>query len=258
MEEFVGGLWHRFITRAARRSHPAAAVRLEDIERTAGVLFRAFGGDPGLRVAAAVAQDHGARRRWLARLAHVDDTVAHARRDEETLSLPAELALFPERSANRDLYLWLIAPAAATPADAGAPWIVLCQRATAATLARYPGLQARDRRLVAACLDLRIAPEKLPADEAAAERAIRQALAEPGSVAQLPKARRPPQPVPLWLYPAPATRPAAARPDSPDPKGGENGAQAQDAGKRRHKTRREEMLEGKNPFILHFMPFATP
>jgi hypothetical protein len=45
-------------------------------------------------------------------------------------------------------------------------------------------------------------PRKLPADEAAAERAIRQALAEPGSVA-LPAAKRPPTPVALWLYPAP-------------------------------------------------------
>ncbi len=32
-EEFIGGLWHRFITRAATRSYPQAAVRLEDIER---------------------------------------------------------------------------------------------------------------------------------------------------------------------------------------------------------------------------------
>ncbi len=53
MEEFIGGLWHRFITRAATRSYPQAAVRLESIERTAGILFRALGGDPGLRVAPA-------------------------------------------------------------------------------------------------------------------------------------------------------------------------------------------------------------
>ena len=31
MEEFVGGLWHRFITRAATRTYPQAAVRLADI-----------------------------------------------------------------------------------------------------------------------------------------------------------------------------------------------------------------------------------
>jgi len=43
MEEFIGGLWHKFVTRAAQQEHPEAAVRLADIEKTAGVLFRAFG-----------------------------------------------------------------------------------------------------------------------------------------------------------------------------------------------------------------------
>ena len=112
MEEFIGGLWHRFITRAASRSHPEAAVRLSEIERTAGILFRALGGDSGLRVAAAAEVEHGARRSWLARIAHAGEKVAHAARDDETLRLPAEIALFPERRLNRDLYLWLAALAA--------------------------------------------------------------------------------------------------------------------------------------------------
>jgi nitric oxide reductase NorD protein len=201
---------------------------------------------------AAADESHGARRRWLSRLAHADDTVAHARRDEETLNLPPELALFPERSANRDLYLWLIAQAAATPAGGAEPWIVLCQRATAATLARYPGFAARYRRLVAACLALRIPPEKLPADEAAAERAIRLALAEPGSVGELPAARRPPQPVPLWLYPAPAALAAAPHPEGPDSENPESGGETQDATDRRHQARREDMADAKNPMILPF------
>ena len=50
MEEHVGSLWHRLITRAAQRHYPEAAVALTEIEKTAGLLFRAFGGDPGLRV----------------------------------------------------------------------------------------------------------------------------------------------------------------------------------------------------------------
>ena len=57
---------------------------------------------------------------WLARLAHSGEKVAQAARDEETLRLPAEIALFPERSLNRDLYLWLIAQGAALPADVDA------------------------------------------------------------------------------------------------------------------------------------------
>ena len=68
MEEQVGQLWDRLITRAASRRYPAAAVRLEDVSRTAGVLFRALGGDGGLRVEAANATGHGARRTWLQRI----------------------------------------------------------------------------------------------------------------------------------------------------------------------------------------------
>ncbi|HMW52658.1 MAG TPA: nitric oxide reductase, partial [Rhodocyclaceae bacterium] len=177
MEEFIGGLWHRFITRAASRSHPEAAVRLSEIERTAGILFRALGGDSGLRVAAAAEVEHGARRSWLARIAHAGEKVAHAARDDETLRLPAEIALFPERRLNRDLYLWLIAQGAALPELPG-NWIVANQTASAATLARFPGLAARYRRLVAAVLAERPDPARLPADEAAAEAAIRQALTD--------------------------------------------------------------------------------
>ena len=154
MEEFIGGLWHRFITRAATRSHPEAVVRLADMERSAGILFRALGGDAGLRVAPAAEVEHGARRNWLARLAHAGEKVAQAARDEETLRLPAEIALFPERSLNRDLYLWLIAQGAALPAGglSADTWIAANQQASAATLEAFPGFAARYRRLVAAVL----------------------------------------------------------------------------------------------------------
>jgi len=69
MEERVGALWDRWIRETARRDHPAAAVELKDIEKTLGVIFRALGGDPGLRVAAAADSEHGARRRLLQRIA---------------------------------------------------------------------------------------------------------------------------------------------------------------------------------------------
>jgi nitric oxide reductase NorD protein len=87
MEEHVGALWHRFITRAARRHYPDAAVTLTEIEKTAGLLFRAFGGDPSLRVAPAAAVRHGARRHWLARVAGLGERTASSCRDAETLQV---------------------------------------------------------------------------------------------------------------------------------------------------------------------------
>jgi nitric oxide reductase NorD protein len=215
MEEYVGQLWDRWITQVADRRHAGAAVMLEEVSRAVGVLFRAFGGDGGLRVEAATAGAHGARRTWVQRLAGTGGEVALAWRDAQTLRLPARIDVFPERALNRDLYLWLAALAAANDVDPELPWLVRNQRGTVATLARYPGMIARYRRLVQAQIALRPDPASLPAAEAAQERAIRHALSVPGAVVELPSARRPLAPVHLWLHPHPPM-PAAMQPAPAD------------------------------------------
>src|SRR5574343_1725298 len=181
MEEYVGKLWHNWVTKTSGGHYPEAAVKLGEIEKTAGILFRAFGGDPGLKVAAATAEQHGARRTWLQRLAGSGEKVAHARRDAETLRLPPEIAVFPEKALNRDLYLWLSALAASDVAP-HRPWFIRNQEAARAALQRYPGLRPRYERLVEAHLANRIPSNDLQADEAAQEGAWRQALREAGSV----------------------------------------------------------------------------
>ncbi len=257
MEEWVGAFWDRWITQTARRDHPAAAVELKDIEKTLGVLFRALGGDPGLRVATAADSVHGARRRWLQRIAGANERVAHAALDHETLRLPPRIAVLPTPTLNRDLYLWL----AALAASAGPAldrftndWIVRNQFAAWATLQRYPGLAVRYQRLVAAVLAERIPPEQLPDDEAAQERAIRAALREPGSVAEMPPLTRAKakavQPVPLWLYPAPEV--AAAAPRRSDPANHEAGGAEQTAENKRYQAERTETPENEAPLILLF------
>ncbi len=202
MEEQVGQLWHRFITRAAATSYPLAAVELTEISKAVGVLFRALGGDGGLRVEATTAAAHGARRTWLQRVAGTNQQVELCWRDAEILRLPARIDWFPKKALNRDLYLWLAALAAGE-IDHSLAWFELNQQLTIKTLQSFPGLKPRYLRLVEALLELRPDYNRLPVDEAAAERAIQQALREPGSIAELPAAKRPAQPVPLWLHPSP-------------------------------------------------------
>ncbi len=256
MEEWIGGIWDRWISQTARRDHPHAGVELKDIEKTLGVMFRALGGDAGLRVAAAADTTHGARRGFLQRVAGANERAAHAALDRETLRLPPRLAVLPAPTLNRDLYVWLAALAAsAGPAleKFSRQWIVQNQFAAWVTLQRYPGLAARYRKLVEAVLAERIAPEQLPADEAAQERALRQALRDPGSVAALPpltraKAKQP-QPVPLWLYPAPEVPPASRR---GDPVNHEAGGAEQAAENKRYQAERTDMPENESPMILLF------
>ena len=59
MEEFVGKIWHRFITNRANRSYPDAIVYLDEVRRTAGIFFRAMGGEGGLRVENATESEIG-------------------------------------------------------------------------------------------------------------------------------------------------------------------------------------------------------
>jgi len=261
MEEWIGGIWDRWVTQTARRDHPEAAVHLKDIEKTLGVIFRALGGDAGLRIAAAADSTHGGRRRLLERIAGVHERAAHAALDAETLRLPPRIAVFPAPTFNRDLYVWLAAVAGgAGPALLGAyarAWIVRNQFAAWATLQRYPGLAPRYRRLVEAHLAERIPPERMPADEAAQERAVRQALVDPGSVAELPPLARakakPLQPVPLWLYPAPPPDTKGRRDDpaASETEGGET-PKEQRVENKRYQAEREEMPENESPMILLF------
>jgi nitric oxide reductase NorD protein len=251
MEEWVGGLWDRFITKAASREYPAAAVQLKDMEKTLGMMFRALGGDPGLRVQQAVAERHGARRGFLQRVAGTGQRSAQAGLDGEQLRLPERIALFADSSLNRDLYCWLAALAAHdVPSDEA--WIVRNQRATVVTLFRYPGLQARYQRLVEAILASRPSPRLLPADEAAQEKAVREALLNPGAVADLPPLRRSSarllQPVPLWLYPLADKEGPPRRLEHQE---AAEGVESQD-GEGRHKAQRTEMPAEKNGILLLF------
>ncbi len=212
MEEWVGQLWHRAVTRAARRDFPQAAVTLEEMRRPAAVMFRVLGGERGLRIEAARETAHGAQRRWLQRIAGSGKQVELAWREEETLRLPVRMAWFAQRELNRDLYLWLAALAANSGSWAG-DWLQRNTAATDALLAAYPGLASRYLRLVEAHLEQRPQPEALRRDQAAQERLIRQCLLEPcPHAAALPPAGRAAQPVPLWLHPEPPRLAVATAP----------------------------------------------
>jgi nitric oxide reductase NorD protein len=224
MEEHVGQLWDRLITRAATRRYPAAAVTLQQVSKTAGVLFRALGGDGGLRVEAATASAHGARRSWLQRIAGSNTDVELSWRDAQALRLPAAIDNFAATDLNRDLYLWLVALAAQADSSQDADWFVRSQQQTQAVLQRCPGMRTRYQRLVSAHLEQRPDPARLRADEAAQEQAIRDALNEPGCSHVLPVARKSPQPVLLWLHPAPPL-PAGAGGEADDPASGTPGSQ---------------------------------
>ena len=248
-EEHVGKLWDRLITRSASQRYPDAAVSLGEIRRSVGIMFRALGGEGGLKVETSAGTEHGARRSWLQRVAGSDKQVELGWRNQEALHLPGVIDVFPERELNRDLYLWLAALASGdTQTDQ--TWFSYNQWLTCAVLKRFPGLASRYERLVAAQLAVRPNPDTLPADEAAQERAIQQALRHPGQDTQLPMAKHPPRPVYLWLHPAPprSGRAGAGNEDEGVLEPGGEVVEAEE--ERRYQAEQVEMPKGNDGLLL--------
>ncbi len=201
MEEYVGYKWHQFITGKASTEYPKAAVKLKDCGYEIGVLFRALGGDVGLRIEAATPRDYYMRRSFLQKIAGTHEQVELTWRDQETLRLPERLALFPFPKLNKHLYIWLAA-LAAQQNSAFTNWFVDNQRLTVNVLEQYPGMKPIYQSLVDAFIALRPNINTLDEQAAKQEQAIQQALIKPGSVNQFPSADYAPPPVYLWMYPA--------------------------------------------------------
>ncbi len=201
MEEYVGTLWHRFVTRRTQSGFPEAAVTLDQLQPQLAPFFRALGGPAGLTIEAADARRLHAARSLMQKVAGSHSHFCVSWQDERSLRLPPRIDLYPEQALNEALYFWLTALASQLPRIRH--WFSDNQRATQALLRARPGLAASYRQLVEATLALR--NQQRPQKEAAQQRehAIQQALLQPGSVGQLPRAAGDPLPVPLWLYPAP-------------------------------------------------------
>ncbi|OOZ42209.1 nitric oxide reductase [Solemya pervernicosa gill symbiont] len=249
MEEHVGALWHRFITRAAYTGYPDAAVTLNEVARTVSVLFRALGGDGALRVEAAEESTSNARRGWLQRIAKGEEKITLAWRDEQALRLPAIIDLFPKRELNRKLYSWLAALAAADDELNNSNWLQHNQQLTLKTLQRYPGMLDYYTELVAAHIQLRPGIDKLPHEEAQVEQLLRRALLEPGSVESLPDELREPHPVPLWLHPNPPLTNSTTQSPRSDAGDESSGDSEKAKGEQKRKAKRTDMPEKNRGLI---------
>ena len=253
MEEFVGKIWDSFITNSANKHYPEATVHLDEIRRTAGIFFRALGGEGGLRIENATDSEIHARRSILQRIAGTGKKTQYAWRDEETLRLPDSIALFPSKELNRDLYLWLTAlsviPEMTT--DNHSDWISRNQNRTRETLKIWPGLQSRYQNLLQAHLKQRPDPDKLPTGEASQETGIRQALSDSDKIIKLDYAKHPPQPVTLWLHPSPPYQEITKGvqpndPDLPEQTDDEQEKQKQEKQEKRKQGNRTELPDGKD------------
>lgn len=247
MEEMVGKWWHNAVTRLAQQTDPNAVVHLKDVQKSIGVLFRAAGGSTALRLAPASEQRIGGPRNWLQIIAGSGVRADMARLEPDVLALPASLAVFSDRTLNRDLYLWLAIQSACF--EHSGNWIADNCHATLLGLRQFPGFAPRHQRLLAAHLAKRPNPAHLKGKAAAAESAVRSALlceslgdyaADPSEVA----------PVWMWLGAGDALTNSTARKAGKEDAASNRSNNAED--KKRRLTEQAQESDGRNAMVLPF------
>lgn len=192
LEETVGRAWHRLL--GSGGSYPVylgCAATLNEVRSQIAVMFRAFGGEPGVQIANASARNSAHRLRWRQRMALGEERLQQPGRDHATVFLPDQIALFEDHELNVALYRWLAAWFAMQPVepieapDALTRDVVTLRRARAGTeavLREFPGLAGSYGRLAQAVAAAR--PQRsLPRLELEMERIVMAVLgsAEPPS-----------------------------------------------------------------------------
>jgi len=117
VEEYVGAHWNRIISEgtASYGSNPEACVTLDEIRAPLGVFFRGLGGARGVEIAAAKTEISEHRLSFRQRMGMDKERTIRPTLDGQTLMLPIELDVFPEKTLNKDLFFWLSAYFAACP-----------------------------------------------------------------------------------------------------------------------------------------------
>ncbi|RDE22484.1 nitric oxide reductase activation protein NorD [Motiliproteus coralliicola] len=201
MEEFVGEIWHKLISRQANTDFANATVQLDPLQSQLATYYRALGGAPGVSIDGADERVIRTHRRFAQKLAGSHLRFAVAWQDDRSLRLPVKLAFFEDPELNLELYYWLTAMAARLPRMRH--WLKDNQRATLELFEHRPKLQQAYQRLAEACIALRPDPSTLKDSLGERERLLQQAILQPGTVDELPGAKGAPNPIPLWIYPPP-------------------------------------------------------
>lgn len=141
MEEFVGQLWHKYITKTAALDFPEAKVELADIRQKIAIQFRAFGGDLALELKDSLSKNWQGKRSFLSKIASAEQKIEMASMGINNIYLPHSIATFPEKSLNEKCYLWLSALLSSYAPNSSNQWLTNNLNAVNQTINKFPGLK---------------------------------------------------------------------------------------------------------------------
>ena len=111
MEDSIGKVWDRFLSRRTDTSYESERVYFNDKSKSLKVFYHLLGGDKGKELGITDKRSIKTERSLLEKISGAGQTFYLAWQDEKGLYLPESLAFFPDKNLNMMLYYWLVAMA---------------------------------------------------------------------------------------------------------------------------------------------------
>jgi nitric oxide reductase NorD protein len=138
VEESIGKVWDRFLSKKTDKSYENERVYFADNRKALSLFFRLLGGSSAKELQVTDKRPIQTSRSVLDKISGARQFFFLAHQDEEGLYLPASLAYFPTKRENELHYFWLVA--LATCIEIEADTLEKANfKATKILLMRYPG-----------------------------------------------------------------------------------------------------------------------
>ena len=211
MEEAIGKIWHRWITKASTSSFPEKAAYFSAEKEKLAIQLRAIVQDKGIELKPSQQLSWNSKTSWLSKIARSQEKVQIASFDAESIQLPSQLAYFDNKTLNQKLYLWLILLCSVGYKGSiekeddeniqRRNWLEINQFNTLKVFEQFPTAKLLYFRLANAYVSLLTNRLNTTNIDFRNEGYVQQALLNPGSIKIAIEDPATIEVVPLWLYP---------------------------------------------------------
>lgn len=109
MEEHIGKVWHKYISKKAIKSYDEQKVYFQDLKKSLKIFYHLLGGDKAKDILITDKRPIFKQRTLMEKVSGVGKSFFLPWQDEKALYLPASLSCFSKKQDNEMLYFWLVA-----------------------------------------------------------------------------------------------------------------------------------------------------
>ena len=109
MEEHIGKVWHKYISKKAIKSYDEQKVYFQDLKKSLKIFYNLLGGDKAKDILITDKRPIFKQRTLIEKVSGVGKSFFLPWQDEKALYFPASLSCFSKKQDNEMLYFWLVA-----------------------------------------------------------------------------------------------------------------------------------------------------